>query len=248
MAQLVTDALVLRRTEYRDYDRMVVLLTPTHGRIDAIARGCRRPKSPLMNATELFCAGQYTINVNRERYAVNQCQIHENYYALREDYDRLVHGAYILHLLLLAAMPDQPNETLFQLALKTFAYLNYSELPPALITFAFEMHYMMALGQSPVMDGCAQCGRQVDGDARFDAALGGVVCGHCMSQAPYVTNGARRILLRAPRTRFDAFTLLNERSEWPEAAEAMRAFIARRIDASPKSWPELQNPPGTFKV
>ena len=47
----VADALVLNHVNYRDYDRMVTLLSPTLGRVDAVARGCRKPKSPLMNAT-----------------------------------------------------------------------------------------------------------------------------------------------------------------------------------------------------
>ena len=39
--------LVLRHADYADYDRMVTLFSPEYGRIDAVARGCRRPKSPL---------------------------------------------------------------------------------------------------------------------------------------------------------------------------------------------------------
>ena len=44
---IVTNGLVLRHSEYRDSDRMLTLLTPDMGRIDAIARGCRKTKSPL---------------------------------------------------------------------------------------------------------------------------------------------------------------------------------------------------------
>ena len=40
MPLLTTAALVLRRADYGDYDRMVTLLTPGHGRLDAVARGC----------------------------------------------------------------------------------------------------------------------------------------------------------------------------------------------------------------
>ena len=39
-----TDAIVLRHADYRDYDRMLTLFSPEYGRIDAIARGCRRPR------------------------------------------------------------------------------------------------------------------------------------------------------------------------------------------------------------
>ena len=44
MPALNTPALVIRRADYSDYDRMVTLFSPEHGRIDAIARGCRKQK------------------------------------------------------------------------------------------------------------------------------------------------------------------------------------------------------------
>ena len=92
MAALTTDALVLRHADYADYDRMVTLFTPEYGRIDAVARGCRRPKSPLVNAVEPFTSGEYQLYSRKERYSIDQCQIKESFYELRTDYDRLVHG------------------------------------------------------------------------------------------------------------------------------------------------------------
>ena len=96
---LTTAGLVLRRADYGDYDRMVTLLTPAHGRMDAVARGCRRAKSPLTNAAEPFISGEFQLFQKGERYAIEQCQVREGFYELRTDYERLVHGAYWLRLL-----------------------------------------------------------------------------------------------------------------------------------------------------
>ncbi|MBQ7887076.1 MAG: DNA repair protein RecO, partial [Clostridia bacterium] len=61
MASLSTPALVIRRADYSEYDRMVTLFTPDYGRIDAVARGCKRPKSPLLNASEPFTSGEFQL-------------------------------------------------------------------------------------------------------------------------------------------------------------------------------------------
>ena len=61
MGQITTNAIVLRRVDYRENDRMLTLFSPTLGRIDALCRGCRRQKSPLMAASELFCTGEYVL-------------------------------------------------------------------------------------------------------------------------------------------------------------------------------------------
>ncbi|MBQ6373398.1 MAG: DNA repair protein RecO [Clostridia bacterium] len=229
MPQIITTGLVIRRSDYSDYDRMVTLFSPDRGRIDAIARGCRRPKSPLVNAVEPFTSGEFQLFEHRGRYTLEQCQISESYFDLRADYDRLRHGVYWLKLLDEAILPDTAAETLFIVTLRALAHLNWGELPPELVTFAFEMHYLALNGFSPGMSACVRCGRPVDGDARFDADLGGVVCADCPSSAPRITNGARRILLKAPRTQFDRFQLLADRPQWPEAAAHLRRYIDLKL-------------------
>ena len=152
MGQINTPGLVLRRADYSDYDRMVTLFTPELGRVDAIARGCRRPKSPLMNAVEPFTYGEFQLYQRRERFSVEQCQISESYYELRTDYDRLRHGVYWLRLLDASVMPDTPQPELFVMTLRALAHLNWGEQPPELTTFAFELHFLALNGLAPRMD------------------------------------------------------------------------------------------------
>ncbi len=228
--QFVTDAIVLRRADYRDYDRMVTLFSPEYGRIDAVARGCRRPKSALMNASEVFCAGQYALHETGGRYSITQCEIKDSFYDLRFDYDRLVHGMYYLSLADMAALPEQGAPDVFMLLLKALAHLCYSELPVGMLTAAYEMRYMPMMGFRPLMDRCVICGSPVDGAARFDEALGGVVCDRCPSDAPRISQGARRIIYKAPLTDYAVVPKLDGHPDWPEAARLYRPFVERRIE------------------
>ena len=122
MSQIITPALVVRRADYADYDRMVTLFSPDMGRVDAIARGCRRPKSPLVNAVEPFTSGEFQLYAHRERLSLEQCQISDSYYELRSDYDRLCHGVYWLKLLDAAILPDTPAPDLFITTLRALGY------------------------------------------------------------------------------------------------------------------------------
>jgi len=254
---ITTKALVLRRSDWRDYDRMVTLLSPTMGRVEAVVRGCKRPRSPLMNAAELFCAGEYTLVEAKGRYTVTSCQVQESNRPIREDLDKLTHASYYLHLLGLAALPGEESEELFQLALKALAFLSYSHLPPELTTAAFELHYLGLMGQAPRMDHCVICAREVSapaaagrsghggspGAAAFSARLGGAVCPDCAHEAREplspLSEGARRILLKVPKTRFDVIGLLLDHSDWPEAAAHARRFISERMEQFPKVLPAL---------
>ena len=229
MPLVSTSALVIRRADYSDYDRMVTLFSPTMGRVDCIARGCKKPKSPLLNACEPFVSGEFQLYQKGERFTMEQCLISESFYELRTDYDRLQHGVYWLKLLDSCVMPDVPMEDLFLITLQALAHLNYSDLPPEMLTMAFEMHLLAQLGYAPRVDACQKCGRPIDGDARFDAARGGCVCLHCPSPAPFISHGARRVMLKLPRTRFEQVKHLEGYPDWQEAALLFRTYVDYRL-------------------
>lgn len=187
MAQITTNAIVVRRADYRENDRMITLFSPTMGRIDALCRGCRRQKSPLMAASELFCAGEYVLYQTRERATVVSCQVSDTYYALRSDYQKLSHGMYMLELCGAAIQPAQENERLFMLLLRALAHLCYGEAAPRRITAVFLMGMTSLLGFRPQVGRCARCGASIlqergGGDAlvaSFSPEAGGVLCTGC---------------------------------------------------------------------
>ena len=49
------DALVLRATDYGEYDKMVTLLTAERGKIGAALKGVRRAGAKLKFAAQPFC-------------------------------------------------------------------------------------------------------------------------------------------------------------------------------------------------
>ena len=246
MPTVITPALVIRRSDYSDYDRMVTLFSPERGRIDAIARGCRRPKSPLVNAVEPFTSGEFQLYERKDRFALEQCTISENFFDLRQDYDKLRHGVYWLKLLDTSILPETPMPELFMTTLRALAHLSYGDLPPELTTMAYEMHFMALNGLAPQMHACVRCARPIDGDAHFDARLGGAVCLQCPTAAPFVTNGARRIMMKLPRTAFDKYVLVDGHPNWPEAARLFREYVNMRMHMErfapdlPKDAPDIE--------
>lgn len=199
MPQRVTHAIVLRRADYRDNDRMLTLFSPTLGRVDALCRGCRRAKSPLLAASELFCTGEYTLFQTGERATVVSCQVTDTYYALRGDYDRLSHGMYALELCAAAVQPGEENERLFLLLLRSLAHLCYGETPPRRVTAVFVMGMVSLLGFRPQVGRCVRCGRPVTGEgdesfsAALDPAMGGVLCPSCAQDPSAVSGAAYRL-------------------------------------------------------
>ena len=242
MAQITTNAIVLRRADYRENDRMITLFSPTLGRIDALCRGCRRQKSPLMAASKVFCSGEYVLYQSREHTTVVSCAVQDTFYALRGDYDRLSHGMYALELCAAAVQPDQENERLFMLLLRSLAHLCYGVSEPRRVTAVFLMGMTSLLGFRPQVGRCARCGvrlvPQAGEDEAFYAAFspeaGGVVCPACgAAERCHISAGEARYLQDIMRRGLES--LESDAHCGDELFAALRALAEERLDVPIRS-------------
>ncbi len=200
MPVICADGIVTRYVNYRESDRILSIFTIDHGRIDAKARGCRKPKSPLVNVCQPFVFGQFEIFSGKERYTVNNCDVKESFYPIREDYERFSIGSVMLRLTHDAAMENEPNEALFSLLYHSLSFLAYGSADPRDLLCCFLVRFLNAIGYRPAITTCAQCGRDIRGDAivRF-SPQGGAVCNACSQGGEPISKtaleGMRRMLV-----------------------------------------------------
>ncbi|MGI6694934.1 MAG: DNA repair protein RecO [Christensenellales bacterium] len=186
MAYQKTQGIVLARTDYRENDRMITLLSPDFGLVDALCRGCRKPKSPLITAGELFCMGEYMLYSSAARETVTGCTVIEAFYPLRLNYPRLSYAAMMLHICLKVAQPGEPASHLYILLARSLKRLAYEETPADQVSCAFLMHLASIAGFRPRLNHCVRCGKAM-GEAENAFLIpqeGGVCCSVCGSRLP----------------------------------------------------------------
>lgn len=92
-----TKAIILRRTNYGESDRILQLLTAEGYKISAMARGVRKEKSKLAGAIELFCESEVTIHQGKSEMGVlTSARLIETMGDIVKDYERLQFGYEIL--------------------------------------------------------------------------------------------------------------------------------------------------------
>lgn len=95
-ANLTTLAIVLRRTNYGEADRILTILTPEHGQQAVIARSVRKEKSKLAGGIELFAVcelGLVRSSTNADgMWTLTSSRIVTFYDQIMTDYDRLQFG------------------------------------------------------------------------------------------------------------------------------------------------------------
>lgn len=174
-------AIVLRYANYRDNDRMLTLLSPTRGRMEALSRGCRKPRSSLLNASELFALGEYEVYERGNHLTVISATLTETFYPLRQDFDRLACGTYLLGLAEAAAQPGEPAQELFMLLLHTLSRLTFTDQPWKPLLAGFLLHYAACEGYKPRLMHCVHCEKPLTPEEQvyFDLAEGGLCCHEC---------------------------------------------------------------------
>ena len=168
-----TLAIVLRSSNYRDYDRMLTLFSREHGRIDTLARGCRKQGSELLPVAEVFACSDFEMFKRGDRYFIAQGELKQSFFELRGNIKALMTAMTIAEVTEKIIQPDSPNARLFALVINAlYALSKGMDAKPAFIFFVFKL--LDILGLRPVTDRCVVCGGKKTAGA--DMMLGGAVC------------------------------------------------------------------------
>ncbi|NLX82855.1 MAG: DNA repair protein RecO [Clostridiales bacterium] len=178
-------AIVLQRVDWRENDRILTLFSPEHGRVDVLCRSCRKPKSPLMSAAELFTMGEYVVFSGKGRDYVQSCSIIESFYPLRLDYARLAAAAMMASACLKTIQPEEPMGHLYILLARSFRRLAFEDSDITAVTSAFLLHFITLQGFKPRLNHCVRCQKRM-GDAEGGYLMeqeDGICCAACAPQA-----------------------------------------------------------------
>src|SRR3990170_1747604 len=93
-----TEAIVLRQRRLGEADRIVILYTPAYGKLEAKAKGVRKPTSRMAGHLQPLTRCMVQLAQGRASDVVAGCQTIESFQALREDLDRLSRALYAVEL------------------------------------------------------------------------------------------------------------------------------------------------------
>lgn len=140
-----TRAIVLRRTNYGEADRIVRLLTPL-GQRSVMAKGVRREKSKLAGGIELFAVSDVVINSGKgDLGIVTSARLVQFYRHILEDYDRLQFGYEAINLVSKASENiDEPEW--YGVLSEVYMALDVAGIPLQLTQSWFYLHYAELTG------------------------------------------------------------------------------------------------------
>lgn len=170
---------ILRYSDFKEADRMLTMLTPDKGKVQVLARGCRKQKSRFLSASELFSYCDYMLLRYRDIYILTGADINDLFFDIRTDLYKFAYGTYILNLAEISANPEEGNYPLFYLLLYSLTMLAYSDVNPKDVANIYQIKLADILGYRPRLERCIYCGETLADINWFNITHGGVFCNSC---------------------------------------------------------------------
>ncbi|MFZ5352872.1 MAG: DNA repair protein RecO [Bacillota bacterium] len=239
MSILHIQGIVLKHTNIGEADKILTILTRGKGKIKAIAKGCRKPRSSLLSSCEVFVFSEFVLYKGANFYHVTQAETKEAFYNIRKDLLKLSYGAFFIEIADYVTDEDIPSEKLFLLLANVLHYLAAGEFSVGLLSLAYQLKLMDISGFRPNISRCVNCKKKEDSYGRFSTMLGGVLCSSCSeldSEALRISPGTlefAKILLNTQISRLN--TLKIDNTIFNELDKITREFVRSHLEKDFKS-------------
>ncbi len=174
------EGVVLRTQKLGEADRIITLLTRSHGRVRAVGKGVRRTRSKFGSRLEPFSHVDLQLYEGRSLDVVQQAETLASYGdRIVDDYPRYTAGTAMLETAeRLTAEEREPQTQQYLLLVGALRTLSDASHAPGLVLDAFLLRSLSVAGYAPSFEDCARCTRP--GPHPFvNVAAGGSVCGGC---------------------------------------------------------------------
>lgn len=173
------EAIVIRRRDWGEADRLLTLYSRELGKLQAVAKGARKPRSRKAGHVELFAHTRMLVARSRSIDIVTQAETVEIYRPLRENLETATLAHYFAELLDRFTGEAEPDQALFNLLCSAFSWLcERNDLD--LAARYYELHLLGLAGFRPELHNCPVCGTPLEPtDVFFSPVDGGVLCQVC---------------------------------------------------------------------
>ncbi len=176
-----TEAIVLRRSDFGESDRLLTLFSKEFGKIRAVAKGARKPQSRKTGHVELFMCSRFLLAEGRDLHIVTQAELVEAYAPLRADLVRVTYAAYACELLDRFTTENDRHSDMYDLLSQALGWFA-GESDLLLAARVYELRLLNMAGYRPQLHECLHCREPIqEQDQFFSVALGGLLCPNCQA-------------------------------------------------------------------
>ncbi len=240
-----TEAIIIKKVKLGEADRILTLYTPGYGKIEAVAKGVRRPKSKMAGHLELLTCSQIRLARGRNLDTIIGSQTIDSFMTLKNDLLLTSSGLYAAELINQFTVEHVSTPALFQLFLEALRQLSKAINPDLTLRY-FELHLLELAGYRPQLQECVACHVELKPVLNaFCSSAGGILCPNCKYEHPAsfpISVDALKVLRLFQRSTFEVVGRLKVSQELSqELKAALSSYIRHILEREVKSAAWLDN-------
>ena len=207
-----TEAIILHTMAARERDKLVVFLTPDHGKRKGWAYGARAIKSRFGAALEPLAKVRigYIEREGEEAVRIESVDLIRSLFPAQQNLVTSIAATYIAEMVDIFAPAHDPAELIYRLLDRTTEALLAGAPPMPVVAYA-EVWILKLGGVLPSLRDCINCGSPLGRPLRFDERLEGFVCDNCAGRDTItISNDVTEALHAIMRTPVDEFRAPDE--------------------------------------
>ncbi|PIP18589.1 MAG: DNA repair protein RecO [Candidatus Omnitrophica bacterium CG08_land_8_20_14_0_20_41_16] len=203
-----TEAIVLRRRDFRETSLIVDFYTRAFGKISGILKGIRLEPDKFASTVEVSSYNDIIFykKPNTSLYLVSGCDLKDKFFKIRNSIIKAGISSFMMELISTVMQPEEKNEDIFNLALNCLKELEVTH-DPEKVMIIFKIKMLALSGFKPHFDSCVSCANKILGQSKFSLCLGGLLCPECYYKdlsARSIFRGTVASILHIERTDFKA--------------------------------------------
>jgi DNA repair protein RecO (recombination protein O) len=182
-----TEAIILHTFPARERDKMVVFLTPDHGKRKGFAYGARAIRSRFGAALEPLAKVRigYIEREAEEVVRIESVDLIRSLFPAQQNLVSSVAATFIAEMVDTFAPANDPAELMYRLLDRTTEALLEGAPPLPVVAYA-ELWTLRLAGIFPSVRNCMDCGTPLERPLRFDAQREGFICGSCGGREAFI--------------------------------------------------------------
>jgi DNA repair protein RecO (recombination protein O) len=143
-----TEAIIIKKTKLGEADRILTLYTPDMGKIQAVAKSVRQPKSKMSGHLELLTHSMVSLARGKNLATVTGSQTINGFLAIKNDLELTAYALYIIELVNQFTGDNIEDTPLFELVLNVLEKLCREKNKDMVLRY-FEVKLLDNVGYRP---------------------------------------------------------------------------------------------------
>ena len=194
------EGIITGEQNYSESSKILKIFTKDLGLISVISKGCKKPKSPLHEGSNILIYGIFDISYKEDGLStLIEIDIKNNFKNITMDYKDLAKKMYAFTIIDISmqVLPDKEiddneKKKIYDILISTINKINDGINPRVLLSIVM-LKFLDFLGVLPNLDSCAFCGSSYD-IITMDARSFGFVCKECYTNEKMVNEKALKLL------------------------------------------------------